>query len=109
MVSLSAIGVSDKGDPLSPLLFCIAGEVLSRGISKLMEEGKVDSIKASTSKHIPSHCFYVDDLMVFYKGKNSSLEVEALKDLFPRYAACSRQVINLSKSSQFVRGISDSR
>ena len=71
-----------QGDPLSPLLFCIAEEVLSRGIRKLVDEGKVDLIKASRSAYIPSHCFYADDLMVFCKGKQSSLE--ALKNLFTR-------------------------
>jgi len=33
-----------KGDPLSPLLLCIAEEVISRGISKSVSEGKVDLI-----------------------------------------------------------------
>ena len=96
-----------QGDPLSPLLFCIAEEVLSRGIRKLVEEGKVDLIKASRSAYIPSHCVYADDLMVFCKGKQSSLE--ALKDLFTRYAGCSRQVMNLSKSSIFAGGVSEAR
>ena len=58
-----------QGDPLSPLLFCIAEEVLGRGITKLVEEEKVDHIKASRYANIASHCFYADDLMVFCKDK----------------------------------------
>jgi len=96
-----------QGDPLSPILFCIAEEVLSRGIAKLVEEGKVETIVASRSNHIPSHCFYVDDLMVFCKGKISCLQ--DLKELFTRYANCSRQIINLSKSSIRVGGVSNVR
>jgi len=96
-----------QGDPLSPLLFCIAEEALSRGISKLAEEGKVDLIKASRNAHIPSHCFYADDLMVFCKGKFSSLQ--ALKQLFTRYALYSGQVKNLNKSSIFAGGVFDAR
>jgi hypothetical protein len=57
-----------QGDPLSPLLFCIVEEVLNRGIARLIEEGKIDLIKASRNAHIPSHCFYDVDLMVFVKG-----------------------------------------
>lgn len=76
-----------QGDPLSPLLFCIAEDVLSRGITKLVEDGKIDLIRASRQANIPSHCLYADDIMVYCKGKMSSLE--ALKDLFTNYANCS--------------------
>jgi len=96
-----------QGDPLSPLLFCLAEEVLSRGIKKLVDDGKVDLIKASRNANIPSHCFYADDLMVFCKGKMSSLE--ALKELFTRYVECSGQVMNLNKSFIFVGGVFDNR
>lgn len=101
-----------QGDPLSPLLFCSAEEVLSRGILKLVDDGKVELIKASRDTQIPSrdtqipsHCFYADDLMVYCKGKLYSLE--ALKDLFTRYASCSSQVINLGKSFIFSGGVSN--
>ena len=92
-----------QGDPLSPLLFCIVEEVLIGGISKLVEEGKMELISASRKTKIPSHCFYADDLMVYCKCKISNLE--ALKELFTRYANCSGQVINMSKSSIHVGGI----
>lgn len=96
-----------QGDPLSPLLFCIAEEVLSRGITKLVEEGKVDLISASRNAKIPSHCLYVDDIMVYCKGKMSSLV--ALKELFTSYANCSGQAINLRKSSIYYGGINHDR
>lgn len=53
---------------MSPLLFCIAEEVLNRGIARIIEEGKIDLIKASRNAQIPSHCFYDEDLMFFVKG-----------------------------------------
>jgi len=93
-----------QGVPLSPLLFCIAEEVLSIGISKLVEEGKVEKIAAARHVSVPPHCFYADDLMVYYKGKLSTLE--ALGDLFTMYASCSGQIINTRKSSIHVGGIS---
>jgi len=96
-----------QGDPLSPLLFCIVEEVLSRGITKLVQEGKVELISASRNSQIPSHCFYADDLMVYCRGKISGLE--ALKELFTQYAYCSGQSINLRKSSIHAGGINQQR
>ena len=96
-----------QGDPLSPLLFCIAEEVLSRGIGKLVDDGLVEKISASRNQLIPSHCFYADDLMVFCKEKIFGLQ--ALKDLCTRYANCSGQHINVNKSSIYAGGISSSR
>jgi hypothetical protein len=96
-----------QGDPLSPLLFCIAEEVLSRGITKLVNEGKIDLISASGHANIPSRCLYADDIMVFCKGKMSSLV--ALKDLFTTYANCSGQIISVSKSFIYSGGITHNR
>jgi hypothetical protein len=96
-----------QGDPLSPLLFCLAEEVLSRGISLLVDEGKIELIKGSRNTRVPSHCLYADDIMVFCKGKFSSLQ--ALQNLFNKYANCSGQVINASKSTIFAGGISQVR
>ncbi|GAU47353.1 hypothetical protein TSUD_190190 [Trifolium subterraneum] len=95
-----------SGDPLSPILFCLAEEVLSRGISNLVHEGKIDLIKGSRNSTVPSHCLYADDVMVFCKGKFSSLQ--ALHS-FTIYANCSGQVINASKSTIFAGGISQIR
>jgi hypothetical protein len=36
-----------QGDPLYPILFCLAEEVLSRGISNMVQEGKIELIKGS--------------------------------------------------------------
>lgn len=86
-----------QGDPLSPLLFCLAEDVLSRSISKLVEEGKLELIKASRFSNIPSHSLYADDIMVYCKGKQSCLL--ALKDTFTRYALASGQMNNVNKST----------
>ncbi|CAJ2652147.1 unnamed protein product [Trifolium pratense] len=96
-----------QGDPLSPLLFCLAEEVLSRGISKLVIDGKVDLIKSSRNTYIPSHCLYADDIMVFCRGKLSC--IQAFKNLFTEYANCSGQIINVSKSTLYSGGISQVR
>jgi hypothetical protein len=74
-----------QGDPLSPLLFCIAEEVLSRGITNLVEDGKVETIAASRSNHIPSHCFYADDLTVLLIAFMLTILRFFAKGKFPAY------------------------
>jgi len=96
-----------QGDPLSHLLFCLAEDVLSRGISKLVIEGKLEQIKGTRQVKVPSHSFYVDDLMVFCKGKKSGLS--HLKNLFTRYALASGQIVSTAKSSFFAGSISQDR
>jgi hypothetical protein len=56
-----------QGDPLSPLLFCIVEDVLSRSMSKLVNDGNLDLIKGTRNCLVPSHTFYADDLMIFCK------------------------------------------
>jgi len=72
-----------------------------------VEECKVDLIKAGRHAQIPSHYFYADDLMVYCKGK--FLNLEALKEIFTKYAACSRQVMNLRKSFIYSGGVTPVR
>jgi hypothetical protein len=55
-----------QGDCISHLLFCIAEEVMSRGISRLVDEGKLDLIKGSRKPYVPSHVLYIDDIMFFF-------------------------------------------
>jgi len=96
-----------QGDPLSPLLFCIAEDVLIRGISKLVEEGKLDLIKASSQHNIPSHVLYADDIILFCKGKISC--IKNLQKLFTDYALCLGQIINAHKSTLYSDSIPQAR
>ncbi|XP_062011846.1 uncharacterized protein LOC133728442 [Rosa rugosa] len=55
-----------QGDPLSPLLFCLTEEVLSRGILRLVDMGHVQAISSPSAVKVPSHVLYADDIMVFF-------------------------------------------
>ncbi|KAK2429733.1 hypothetical protein QL285_028147 [Trifolium repens] len=96
-----------QGDPLSPLLFCLAEDVLSRSITKLVTEGKLSLIKGTRNFDVPSHCFYADDLMIYCKGNIAGLK--ALTELFAAYALESGQVISTSKSTIYSGSISPRR
>jgi len=54
-----------EGDLLSPLLFCLAEEVLSRGISKLVNDKKILHMASPQGYLTPSRILYVDDIFVF--------------------------------------------
>jgi len=96
-----------QGDPLSPLLFCITEEVLSRGLTKLVNEGKLKLIKGTRTAPIPSHILYADDVMLFCKG--TAANMQTLSQFFQRYANASGQIINPQKSTIFSGSISNDR
>ncbi|KAJ0016848.1 hypothetical protein Pint_10144 [Pistacia integerrima] len=65
-------GVS-KGDPESPLLFRLTEEVLSRGLSKLLEEGQITHISSPGECTPPSHCLFTNDIFIFCRTDSNSL------------------------------------
>jgi hypothetical protein len=82
-------------------------DVLSRGLSKLVEQGKLDLIKGTRNSFVPSHTLYADDMMIFCKGKLSN--INALLSLFNQYSSISGQHINASKSTIYAGSISQAR
>jgi len=88
-----------QGDPLSPLLFCLAEEVLSRGLSKLVNDKKILHMASPQGFLTPSHILYVDDIFVFYMADNKSLG--NLSIFLKTYGDFSGQYVNNSKSNFF--------
>lgn len=76
------------GSPVSRI-FCISEDVISTSNSKMVNDSHLKLFKAPWSAKIHSHCFYLDDLMVYYNYCQANLT--ALKNLFTRYTLCSRQ------------------
>jgi len=84
---------------LSPLLFCIAEEVLSRGISKLVNNKNILHMASPQGYLTPSHILYVDDIFVFCRADNKSLR--NLSIFLKTYGGFSGQYVNNSKSTFF--------
>lgn len=71
-------------DSLSPLLFCLAEEVLIRNINLLVSLKLLELSKGPYNIIVPSHILYVDDVLLFCKGKISNIKV--LISTFEEYA-----------------------
>lgn len=88
-----------QGDPLSPLLFCIAEDVLSRAITHLVQLGKFIPMSSPRGYVVPTHVMYADDLFIFCKGSKKNLQ--NLMGVFNRYSEASSQSISKEKSKIF--------
>ena len=88
-----------QGDPLFPLLFCLAEEVLSRGIFKLVNDKKILHMASPQGYLTPFHILYADDIFVFCRAENKSLR--NLSIILKIYGDFYGQYVNNSKSSFF--------
>lgn len=62
-----------QGDPLSPSLFIITAEFLSRGLDYLY--ARLPSVRYSMAAHVHiSHLSFTDDIVIFTNGSRSSLK-----------------------------------
>ncbi|XP_026396268.1 uncharacterized protein LOC113290895 [Papaver somniferum] len=95
-----------QGDPLSPILFILAQDVLSRKIHQLVMERKIQPMAIRNGIH-PTHLMFADDIFFFCNGGKKS--IEHLKTLLMEYQAASGQIFNASKSKCFVDGTSETR
>ncbi|XP_024178419.1 uncharacterized protein LOC112184393 [Rosa chinensis] len=89
-----------QGDPLSTILFCLAEEVLSRGLANLFSAGRIRSISTPRGCSPISHVLYADDLFIFCRGDGSSLR--CLQQFLTLYGEASGQLINKNKSTFYL-------
>jgi exonuclease III len=86
-----------QGDPLSPFLFILGTEVLSRLLLKEERVGNLKGIKIARNCTAINHLLFADDLLLF--GKASILEATTIKGCLDKYCSWSGQSINSRKSS----------
>lgn len=88
-----------QGDPLSPFLFIICAEVLSRMLSKAERDKQIHGIQISRGDNAISHLLFADDSFVFCRANVT--ECHILKDILATYKRVSGQEINFHKSGIF--------
>ena len=86
-----------QGDPLSPFLFIIGVDILSRLLQKAESLGNLHGIQLSPSCPQISHLQFADDLLIFSKANSSN--ASTILECLSSYQAWSGQKINYSKSS----------
>ena len=89
-----------QGDPLSPALFIIGSEVLSRGLNNLTMQSRFLGFKVPYRCPTITHLAFADDVLIFANGSSSSLK--AIMQVLQAYQRCSGQLINVQKSCYLV-------
>ena len=62
-----------QGDPLSPFLFIVAAEVLSKLLQKAEERNKLKDIKLAKGCQLISHLQFADDLFIFVRADEENI------------------------------------
>ncbi|XP_057860497.1 uncharacterized protein LOC131069160 [Cryptomeria japonica] len=88
-----------QGDPLSPFLFILLAEALSRAISNATSSGLWSGIRVDGLPSSQSHCLFANDPLLF--GVASLREARVIKKIISDYAAFSGQKVNNQKSKVF--------
>ncbi|MDF3587759.1 reverse transcriptase family protein, partial [Enterobacter hormaechei] len=94
-----------QGDPMSPFLFVIVMEVLSRSLSLATLRDDFEFHFRCEKVHL-SHLCFADDLFLFAKA--SPVTIQILMDEMKAFGEFSGLQINHSKSALFICGASDS-
>lgn len=62
-----------QGDPLSPILFILMEEVLSRGLNHLVNSKKMQPMVNQKGVY-PTQLLFADDVFIFSNGSKKSLD-----------------------------------
>lgn len=84
-----------QGCPLSPCLFLLIAEALSRLIATAKSKGRLTGVRVSESKSL-SHLLFVDDVLCFIQG--TSRKFKSLKNILESFCISTGIEVNLQKS-----------
>ena len=88
-----------QGDPISPFLFILMSEGLSRLILSQAERGEIRGLKVHDGMAPQTHQQFVDDTMLM--GHPLVQEAQSLKNILNLFAKASGLAINPNKSQVF--------
>ena len=88
-----------QGDPLSPTLFILVEEILSRSLSRAIAQGLIQPYFSKRGCPIISHSVFADDAILFLNWCEASLQ--GLMGILSGYERATGQLVNTSKSSFF--------
>ncbi|XP_048630790.1 uncharacterized protein LOC125604440 [Brassica napus] len=86
-----------QGDPISPYLYIICTEGLSRLIKQNIQEKKIHGFQASRSGPPISHLLFADDSLLFCKATEE--EAINISKILKTYQKASGQEVNYNKSA----------
>ncbi|KAL2892194.1 LINE-1 reverse transcriptase-like protein [Bienertia sinuspersici] len=93
-----------QGDPLSPFLFIICAEGLSRLLKDAERRKVIHGLKIGKHVQPITHLFFADDSLLFVRATEG--EIEAVMEILSKYEMASGQKLNLEKSEiSFSRNI----
>jgi hypothetical protein len=86
-----------QGDPLSPFLFILGSEVLSRLLLREESIGSLKGLRIARNCALINYLLFANDLLLFRKA--TLIEAASLKSCLDKYCSWSGKSINASKSS----------
>lgn len=87
------------GDPLSPILFCLAEDFLNRLFLQAIASGHVTTMHALGKLAYLFHLLYTYDILFFYQS--TKFNIKCLADIFSLYGHISGQRVSWSKSAAY--------
>ena len=88
-----------QGDPLSPFLFTIVADVLSRMLLRVEERSMLEGFNVGRNRTRVSHLQFADDTIFF--SSTCVEELQTLKFILLVFGQISKLKVNLDKSNLF--------